>query len=325
MLFFKTNTFSPALNLACEEYYLKECNDDVFMLWQNDPVVVIGKNQNIYDEVDLDYACSHGISVIRRITGGGAVYHDHGNLNYTFITSRQKAPMLDFAYFTEPILKALKSLGLNARLSGRNDLLLGDRKFSGNAQHADLTRVLHHGTLLFSSDLGVLSSVLKPAPEKLRTKKIPSVRSRVTNLCEHLPPDNNDFSFFYRAVENFVSDYFSCRIENADLCAVLSSPYYEKYTQDQWIYGRKKEYQQKKSRRFSFGTLVVCFDVNEGGISDLSLEGDFFSLTDTASLERALIGAPLDAQALHRCLETAGLSRYFPGLLPDDLVNLILA
>ncbi len=325
MIFLKTNTFSPALNLACEEYYFKESRDDVFMLWRNDPVVVIGKNQNIYDEVDLDYAREKEISLIRRITGGGAVYHDRGNLNYTFITSREKARSLDFEYFTRPILAALSSLGLNAALSGRNDLLLGEEKFSGNAQHADAARVLHHGTLLFSSDLSVLSSVLKPAPEKLRTKKISSVRSRVTNLCEHLPEGKRDLSSFIQALESFVCGYFSCECENADLVAVLNSPYYEKYTKESWIFGRRKDYAFKKSARYPFGTLVACFDVHEGKISSLAFEGDFFSLQDVTALEEGLINTPLALSPLKQRLRELAIEEFFPAISEEDLALHLLS
>lgn len=321
MLFGKTESFSPSFNLAAEEYFLKDCREDVFLLWQNDPVVVIGKNQNIYDEVRLDYARENGIQVIRRITGGGAVFHDHGNVNYTFITSREKAQSLDFAYFTKPILAALESLGIHATLSGRNDLLAGELKFSGNAQYSTQTRILHHGTLLFNSRLDVLSSVLKPAPEKLRSKKIASVRSRVVNLASLLPPEQQSVAFFMQALESFVEDYFSCKCVPVDREAVIASGYEEKYKTEQWLYGRRKDYAFRSARRYPFGTLVLLWDVTDGKISSLCLEGDFFSLEDTQPLEQGLVGTAFDKEALLERLQQLDPSRYFQDLSSSDLLE----
>ncbi|MBO4411698.1 MAG: lipoate--protein ligase [Lachnospiraceae bacterium] len=198
-----TNSLDPYYNLACEEYYFRDTEDDVFMLWQNRPTVVIGRNQNLYDEVDLSYTEKEGIEVVRRITGGGAVYHDLGNVNYSFITSREKAAVLDFDYFTRPIRDTLLSLGIEAVLSGRNDLVVSAPdgsflKFSGNAETATDRRILSHGTLLFDSDLGVLSKALKPDPEKLKKRAIQSVRSRVTNLKPLVSDQKMETPEFFR-------------------------------------------------------------------------------------------------------------------------------
>ena len=176
------STHDPYYNLAVEEYLFQTAEDEVFMLWQNEPTVVIGKNQNAYAEVELDVLRERGIHLARRITGGGAVYHDLGNVNYTFI-AKSGQQGIDFAHFTAPILRALAELGIRAELSGRNDLLVDGRKFSGNAQYSANGKTLHHGTLLFDSDLTVLSDVLRPDEEKIRSKAVRSVRSRVTNLA----------------------------------------------------------------------------------------------------------------------------------------------
>lgn len=321
MLFIKTNFFNPAYNLACEEYYYRETKEDVFMLWQNDPVVVIGKNQNLYDEVDLDYAQEQGIGVIRRITGGGAVYHDHGNVNYTFITSREKARSLDFEYFTRPIVMALGQMGVKATLSGRNDLLVDGRKISGNAQTADQQRILHHGTLLFQSDLGVLSRVLKPDPAKGYGKKIQSVRSRVANICEFLPITQQGVGDFIRRLEGFVDSLYGCRPQIADPHAVMAAPYTDKYNQEDWIYGRKLHYDYKLKKRYPFGTLVLCFNLSQGALADLHFEGDFFSLQDTRPLENALCGVTYDLNALGQALCSLEPSRYFTPITNAELLQ----
>ena len=172
MKFLTLKTTNPNINLATEEYLFTHCEDDIFMLWQNEPTVVIGKNQNAFAELNMDYIKNNNIHVVRRITGGGAVYHDLGNVNYTFISGKKGSVGIDFEYFTKPIIHALPSLGISAELSGRNDILIDGKKISGNAQHTSGNRVLHHGTLLFDSDLSVLSDALKVDEEKIKAKAI---------------------------------------------------------------------------------------------------------------------------------------------------------
>ena len=186
MKLYVLTTTNPHYNLAVEEYLFRHETDDVCMLWQNAHTVVIGKNQNAFVEVDVDALQRDGVHLARRITGGGAVYHDLGNVNFSFISANSAETGLDFARFTAPIIKALASLGVHAELSGRNDLLLDGQKFSGNAQYSANGRTLHHGTLLFDADLAVLARYLRPDEEKLKSKGIKSVRSRVTNLKPHL-------------------------------------------------------------------------------------------------------------------------------------------
>ena len=178
---------NPYLNLAIEEYLFLNSEEDVFLLWQNSPTVVIGKNQNVYNEIDFNFLKSNNILIARRITGGGAVYHDFGNLNFSFISVSDEKRTLDFNHFTELIIEALNSFGIDAKLSGRNDILVNDKKISGNAQCTQNGRVLHHGTLLYDTDFTVLSSVLKPDERKIQSKAIKSVRSRVANISEFLP------------------------------------------------------------------------------------------------------------------------------------------
>ena len=186
MKLYVLTTTNPHYNLAVEEHLFRNEQEDVCMLWQNEPTVVIGKNQNAFAEVDPDALRKDGVHLARRITGGGAVYHDLGNVNFSFVSVNSADTGLDFARFTAPILAALRSLGVHAELSGRNDLLLDGQKFSGNAQYSANGRTLHHGTLLFDTDLTALSRYLRPDEEKLKSKGIRSVRSRVTNLKPHL-------------------------------------------------------------------------------------------------------------------------------------------
>ena len=184
-------TTDPHWNLALEQYVFDRLPRDrsYFLLWQNDRSVIIGKHQNTPAEIDLPYVEAQGIQVVRRLSGGGAVYHDLGNLNFTFITDGEGAGTLDFALFCRPVVRVLESFGVSAQISGRNDITVCGKKFSGNSQYTREGRVMHHGTILFDSDLDAVTRALRVDEEKIRSKGVPSVRSRVTNLKEHLPPD----------------------------------------------------------------------------------------------------------------------------------------
>ncbi len=324
MLFLLPNTDVPALNLACEEFYFKNSSQDVFMLWRNSPVVVVGKNQNVYDEVDLPFASAHSVGVIRRITGGGAVYHDHGNVNYSFITSRASSDHLDFAYHTRPMILALMSLGIEAELSGRNDLLCRGFKISGSAQSGSGERTLHHGTLLFDVDMEVLSHVLKPSPAKLASKHIASVRSRVSNLRALYPDVAPDTDAFYALLAEKLAAQFGCGAGEADLSAVKDSGLADKYFDEDFIFGRRVSRRFKKERRYDCGTVVFRFDAENGVITALDVEGDFFPLADPDALAAGLVGTPLELSALTLRLEALGASSVFPSVPPALLAEQIL-
>ena len=185
MLCIYNKNTNPYFNLACEEYILKEFNEECFMLWRNSPCIVVGKNQNTLSEINKDYVDKNNITIVRRLSGGGAVFHDLGNINFTFI-SNQKETFNDFKRFTVPIIDALKQLNVNAEFSGRNDLTIDGKKFSGNAQYCYKNRVLHHGTLLFSANVKDISQSLNVKEKKFEGKAVKSVKSRVTNISSHL-------------------------------------------------------------------------------------------------------------------------------------------
>jgi len=317
MILYFTGSRDPYYNLACEEYLLRYRDDDIFMLWQNDPTVVIGKNQNIYAEVALEYADVHHIRVARRITGGGAVYHDGGNVNYSFITSRDNAQVLDFAYFTEPIRQALAGWGLEVELSGRNDLLVNGLKFSGNAQHATRERILHHGTLLFDSDLSVLAAVLKPAPEKLHVKGIVSVRSRVTNLCLLLP--DMDVEEFMDGLSLFIDAESQVLAPNKTILELA-----ERNRSEQFIFGRRENYDRQARGRFAGGTVTVLID-GIAQIRKIRIEGDFFGEKEIQEVEQLLKDCPLQAETLMAVLQHLPLEDYIKGVTAEELTALILS
>lgn len=324
MKFLILDTKNPHLNLAIEEYLFSEESCDVFMLWQNEPTVVIGKNQNPYAEINLDFLASNNIHIARRITGGGAVYHDLGNVNYTFISKKRDTGGLDFAFFTSPIIEALESVGVHANLSGRNDLEIDGLKFSGNAQHECGDRVLHHGTLLFNSDLDVLSSVLKVDEEKIRSKGVKSTRSRVTNLAPFLP-HGWEVQNFISLIADFVRAKFSPEEIKAPKSGKIDS-LYKKYSSGEWIYptsGIASEHTARKKKRFPFGTVEVLLDVKGETITDVKILGDFFGFSDVSRLEALLCGTHLGD--VYAKLHTFDIGRYISGMTAEELSALILS
>ncbi|MBP5294583.1 MAG: lipoate--protein ligase [Lachnospiraceae bacterium] len=331
MKLYLTGSTDPYYNLAAEEYYLRESEEDVFMLWQNEPTVVIGRNQNMYAEVDLAFTEERGIHVARRITGGGAVYHDLGNICYTFITSREKANVLDFAYFSAPVLKALDALGIYAKLSGRNDLLVESEpgvfaKFSGAAETATKTRVLHHGTLLYDSDLTVLSKALRPDPEKLRSKAIASVRSRVTNLrplIEGMLSIDLDTLDFFEYLVSFAEREWDTRREMADREAILKSGFVERNASEDYNAGRRKAYEHSARKHFPSGLVVLCWNEEEGRFRDFRIEGDFFGELDVALLSERFEGAEIMEESVRHVLEGLRVCDYINGVTNEEFAALL--
>lgn len=294
MKYIRLQTTNPYLNLAIEEYLFNTADDSVFMLWQNEPTVVIGKSQNAYAEVELSYAKENGIHVCRRITGGGAVYHDFGNVNYTFIAPRSDAEVLDYAYFTKPIINALAKFGLRAELSGRNDILCEGKKFSGNAQHASSEKILHHGTLLFNTDTGVLSSVLRTDKEKLEFNAVKSHKSRVVNLKTLLGGD--------MTAKDFMDALESEILKNAERAAAPTAKDIEilrsRNESDEWIYGDKRyltNYSVTRRKKYPFGIVSVNMQLDGDIIESIVISGDFFGIAPVTELEKMLVGQNINA------------------------------
>ena len=331
MKLYLTGSTDPYYNLAAEEYYLRNSEEDVFMLWQNEPTVVIGRNQNMYAEVDVAFTEAQGIHIARRITGGGAVYHDLGNICYTFITSREKANVLDFAYFSAPVLKALEALGINAKLSGRNDLLAESEpgvfaKFSGAAETATKTRVLHHGTLLYDSDLNVLTKALRPDPEKLRRKAIASVRSRVTNLrplIEGMLAIDLDTADFFEYLVTFAEREWNTRRERADRNAILESGLVERNASEDYNAGRRKEYSHTARKYFATGLVVLCWNVAGGCFRDFRIEGDFFGGQDAALLSERFEGKAAAPEGISEVLQGIDVGDYISGVTNEEFAALL--
>lgn len=327
MTIYRNSSTDPYFNLAAEQYLLDTATESIFMLWRNSSAVIIGKNQNAYSELDIDYVEKNNIKVVRRLTGGGAVFHDEGNVNFTFITPNGEDCTLDFARFTAPIIEALTHLGLeNVCLSGRNDLMANGVKVSGNAQTSYNGKTLHHGTLLFSADLTRLAKALTVDPEKIESKGIKSVRSRVGNIKDMLNTDMDALSFMAH-LEKFIISRGNTEIK--DLTERDKKYIQEladsKYSTWEWNYGKSKQYTARKKRRYPFGTVIAELAVNNGIIDGIKLSGDFFGSDDPSFIEQLLTGVRCSAHDLQHALEGQSLESCISGMKNDDLIRLLLS
>lgn len=272
----------PWFNLAAEEFIFGKTDQDCLMLWQNQPSVIVGKHQNTLAEINYRYSKDKKIPVVRRITGGGAVYHDEGNLNFTLIFHGRSGQLIDYRKALVPILDALSALGVNAEFTGKSDLSIGGRKISGNAEHIRGNRVLHQGTLLFSSDLGRLSEALCVNPCKYTGKAIPSIRAQVTNIAAEV---NNlgDMQEFRRLLEGYLIEKYQPGIIDltpADLIPILRLME-TKYLTWSWNFGYSPPYRLARTWPTSGGTMSVTLDV-EGGF----VQGTRFSVQEAKFQDR---------------------------------------
>ncbi len=265
----------PYFNLASEEYLLKQTSKYYIYLWINSPSVIIGNNQNTLLEVNLKNAESKNIKVVRRITGGGAVYHDYNNVCYSIIAPFDEKEN-NYIKFTKPVIEFLNSLGVKAEFSGRNDITIGGKKISGNAQVIYKNRILHHGTLLFDTDLNVLSDVLIENKLKTETKGIKSVRARVTNIKEYLTTPLTCNEFFVALSNHFKKDLPVYSFTKSDILKI-NEIINTKYSTYDWNIGYSPKGSVRFDGRFNFGTLTLTFNLISGIISDAEVFGDYFS------------------------------------------------
>jgi lipoate-protein ligase A len=321
MICIQSSFTDPRFNLAAEEYLLKKTGQEFFILYRNDPSVIIGKHQNALAELNLPYVNEHGIDVVRRISGGGTVYHDRGNLNYCFIRQGIKGQLVDFIKHTQPLIDFLASLGLQAEFDGRNSLLLRGKKISGNAEHVYRDRVLHHGTLLFSSDLDCLSGALKVTAGRYRDKSIRSLRSPVANLADHMEEamDINTLTERFMDYIKSTHPHESAGYEytEGDL-EEIGSLVEEKYGRWEWNYGYSPEYIFKKTVLVSGQTLKIRLEVERGIIRGAGISGELPDGGVPGQLEKELIGRPHSLQALRSVLTESG--KLAEGFDPEALL-----
>lgn len=313
----------PYFNLAAEEYVLKNFERDTFMLWRNEPSIIVGKHQNTLAEINADYVKENKIKVVRRLSGGGAVFHDLGNLNFTFIASGENHQLVDFRKFTQPILEVLQKLKIEARFEGRNDLTIKGRKFSGNAEHVYKNRVLHHGTLLFSAIMADLSSALKVDPDKFQDKAVKSVRSRVTNISEHLKEPLTVLEFRELILKHVMESTPGAELYSfteSDIAAI-SKLRNEKYTSWEWNFGYSPKYNFRKAVKTNGGKLEVTLEVNNGIIEKARFYGDYFNKADPAEIESALSGTAHNEEAIREKLAGFQIPEYFLNVSSEELIT----
>ncbi len=323
MLLISTNNTNPYFNLAMEEYFLKNTTEDIFMLWRNENTIIVGKNQNTLAEINYDYVKENEVKVVRRQSGGGAVFHDLGNINFTFISCNDNS-FSDFKRFTMPIIDALKNLGICATFSGRNDLLIDNQKFSGNAQYNYKDKVMHHGTLLFSSEINDLSSALKVKPSKLEGKGVKSVQSRVTNISTHLQKDMSVLEF-----RDYLLDFMNkddnkvYELSESDI-AEINKLVGEKYSTWEWNFGHSPKYTLNNEIKCTGGHIEFSLNVNNGLISEIKFFGDFFGKQDISHVETLLTNINHDESSIKEVLNSIIINDYFLNCDIDDLVNGIM-
>lgn len=323
--YFETHSTDPAYNLAFEETVLTcRTEGECLLLWQNQNAIVVGQNQNVEAEIDRAFVEAHDIQIVRRMTGGGAVYHDLGNLNYSFITDAGDLERLTMDRFTRPVVDALRALGLNAEASGRNDILVDGKKVSGTAQRLAKGRVLHHGTLLFDSDPEMVAGALRADPEKFRSKSAKSVRSRVGNIRDALPEDMDLPAFWAYLKEAFARDGL-LREETLSLeeMGVLEKLKRSKYDSWAWTCGRSPKYDLTNKRRYPGGTLEAGVQVEKGLITGVHFCGDFLSLTPLEPLEEALAGCPFRQEDVGAVLDRFSLRELFGAIGREEVLDVL--
>lgn len=319
----------PYINLAIEEYVLNNFGEeDTYLLFYvNQPSIIIGRNQNTIEEINTKYVEENNIKVVRRLSGGGAVYHDEGNLNFSFITKDDGNSFHNFTKFTEPVVKALNALNVPAALEGRNDLVAGGRKISGNAQFTTRGRMFSHGTLMLDSEIEHVVSALNVNAEKIKSKGIKSIRSRVANIVEFLDEKMTMDQFkehllkFLFNVDD-VKDVPRYELTEEDWNNIhkISEERYQKW---EWNYGKSPTFDIQKSHKFPAGLVDVRMDVSKGTIKDCKIYGDFFGVGDVKVIEEKLIGVQYRRQALEEALADVDVPHYLGKITKEEFIDLV--
>ncbi|MBQ6582454.1 MAG: lipoate--protein ligase [Mogibacterium sp.] len=324
MYFLETRTTDPYDNLAAEERLMDTVprGEGGLMLWQNDRTIVVGKYQNTADEINAQSVEEPQIRVARRLSGGGAVYHDLGNLNYTIIEDQEGARKIDFAKYISPVIRTLEGFGISAEFTGRNDIVIGGKKISGNAQYSRNGRILHHGCILLDSDLGVVQEALRVSPAKYASRGVRSIASRVTtiNACAPRPITMEEFRTALAGEILREQDVTPVDWTPEDLGAIRKLR--ERYASWEWIYGARADYAVRKQRRFDAGTVTADLDVRKGRIERIRITGDFFGNGEIAELEAKLTGAELNG-SLRALLADADVPAYIQGMTSEELYELL--
>ncbi|RUT78827.1 lipoate--protein ligase [Ancylomarina longa] len=324
MLFFISSSHNPAFNLATEEFLLKNYEDDFFFLYINIPSLIVGKHQNTLAEINIEKAEQEKIPVFRRLSGGGTVFHDEGNLNYCFIKKGEKGKLVDFQKYSSPIIDTLQKLKVNAKFEGKSDLTIDGKKFSGNASHVFKNKVMQHGTMLFSSDLSRLNQLLKVNPLKFKDRGVRSIRSRVTNISDYLSLQISMDKFAALIIQEFKLNFpEAIEFELSDLDeAKIKLLMTKKYNNWKWNYGYSPNYKFEKLCNFPEGTILeISMIVEKGIIKKVTLEGNCLNFANLSDFERILSGTIHYKSAILNLLEDINLNLYFKNINTSQLIK----
>lgn len=316
----------PYFNLALEEYTVMSMPDQssYFILWQNQPTVVVGKNQNTIEEINKAFIAEKGIKVVRRMSGGGAVYHDGGNLNFTFVVNENR-DFSNFSKFTRPVIKALQRIGIEAENNGRNDITIEGKKFSGNAQFRYHNRLLHHGTILFDSCIEDMVEALNVSEMKISSKGIKSVRSRVTNIKEHLSSPVTIQEFKKILTETVLAEeeeQMAYPLTDKDIQTV-NDLRNNKYATWDWVYGTSPMFNIRRTGKFEWGNVDVRLEVRKGIISGCRIFGDYFAQREIAELENVIIGVSYRREDVKGLMKKINIKDYLPLAEEEEIIDLL--
>lgn len=326
MIYVINNSNNPFFNHAAEEYLINEFNEEISMLWINRPSILIGRNQNTISEINLDYVKANNIDVVRRLSGGGTVFNDLGNMNFTFITFRNTSNQCiknGFEKFALPVIHALKSLGIDATFNGRNDITIDGKKFSGNAQYFQKNKLLHHGTILYDCDMTKLSQALKSKAVKFKDKSVKSVSSRVTNILPYMET-KMDLLEFREYLKNYIIK--SNNIEkiytfNRRDIEKIEKIMKERFEAWEWNYGESPVYTCENIVKYPCGVVEYSLNVENGVIKDISIYGDFFGEKNINDLELKLIGIKHNIEDIEFAIKEINIDRYIKGLSKTEFIQ----
>lgn len=323
------NITDPRINLAIEEYVLKHLDtekESYLLFYINEPSIIIGKHQNTVEEIHVDYIRQHGIHVVRRLSGGGAVYHDLGNLSFSFLTKDDGKSFANFQKFTDPVIQALHTLGVDAKLSGRNDIEVDGRKVSGNAQFSQRGRMFSHGTLMLDVDLNQVEKALQVKQDKIQSKGIKSVRSRVANISEFLAKPLSMSAFRNTLLTSIFEGQdpipeYVLTDQDWEIIHQISK---ERYQNWDWNFGESPAFNVQQTKRFPVGSIDVRLNVGEHGlIKNCKIYGDFFGVGDIQDIEVRLQGILYDYNQLDLALKDIDMKHYFGNISKEEFLDLI--
>lgn len=324
MIYIETGSNDVYFNFGVEYYFtaVKQLDEPVFLFWQTQPTLMLGKYQNTLEEINQNYAQEHDIRVVRRMSGGGTIYTDPGGFQFTFINYGDNSG-IHFQEYIAPVIDALRALGVPAEFNGRNDLLIGGRKFSGNAQYKLAGNTVHHGSLLFDTDIKQMVKSTTADEYKIVSKGIKSVRERVTNIREHLQEPITPEQFKKHMIACIMGkDPRQYRLTEEDRRAIAQIAD-ERFRSWESIYGADPKFSIVKTGRFAGGKMTFSIDVKEGQITAAQVSGDFFGTERASALGTALIGCRYERQAVADALMRKSFRDAVYGVTVEEMAAVI--